>query len=151
MWFELHIPQPSTVALEEHINHPSTLEAINHLVEAFVYGCNTQRCTHIMHLRPHLIFLCLEWPWCTWDLSDACSPEGHVQTEDLETEHLEDNQDSTLDQGLRPNQWNGSFTVSFWQSKYVFTPKGIQILKQLRGKSWEKKRKTAIEGEKCNK
>lgn len=63
MWFELHVPQPSTVAQEEHINHPSTLTAINHRVDAFVCGCNTYRCTHIMHLRLHLIFLCLEWPW----------------------------------------------------------------------------------------
>lgn len=67
--------QPSTT--EEHINHLSTLEAISHWVDAFVCGCNTHRCTHIMHLRPHLIFLCLEWPeWWNWVtpalLKDMC-------------------------------------------------------------------------------
>lgn len=137
MWFKLHIPQPSTAAQEEHINHPSTLEAISHGVDAFVCGCNTLRCTHIMHLRPNLMFLCLEWPWCTRGLTDACSPEGHVQTEDLETKHLEDNQGSTLDHG----SINEMVVSLFWQSKYAYTPKGIQILKLLRGKSWEEDKK----------
>lgn len=100
MWFKLHIPQPSTAAQEEHINHPSTLEVINHGADAFVWGSNTHRCTHIIHLRPDFNF---SLPGIavthSGGLTDACSPEGHVQAEDLESEHLEDNQDSTLGYG----------------------------------------------------
>lgn len=100
MRFKLHVPQPSSAARKQHINHPRTLEAINHWVDAFVCGCSMQ----IMHLRLRLIFLCLEWPCCTRGLSDVCSPEGHERTEDLETEYLEDNRHSILDQGLQLNQ-----------------------------------------------
>lgn len=43
---ELHIPQPSTTTQEEHINHPSTLEAISHQGDGFVCGGNPQMHTH---------------------------------------------------------------------------------------------------------
>lgn len=46
MWLELHIPQPSTTTQGEHINYPSTLEAISHQVDGFVYGGKPQMHTH---------------------------------------------------------------------------------------------------------